>query len=60
MDPRVRGEPLLHGWVHVGGVVVHHQVQIDARVGAGDLTAEHEELLVAVPRGSHHEARRKS
>ena len=35
----------------VGGVVVHHQVQLAAvGVGAGDLLEEGQELLVPVPR----------
>jgi hypothetical protein len=33
----------------VGGVVVHHQVQVLAGVGAGDLAQEHQELGVLVP-----------
>ena len=41
--------PVPDGRVLVGGVVVHHQVQLHAGVGAGDLAQEDEELLVAVP-----------
>ena len=44
VHPRVRGQPGLDGVVLVGGVVVHHQVQLPAGaaravvgVGAGDL-----------------------
>src|SRR4029450_4799886 len=47
-DPGVGGQPLVHGGVLVGGVVVHHQVQLAVRVGAGYLAQEHQELLVAV------------
>jgi hypothetical protein len=34
----------------VGGVVVHHEVQLSVGVGAGDLFEEAQELLVPVPR----------
>jgi hypothetical protein len=36
--------------VLVGGVVVHHHVQLAARVGLGDQLEEVEELAVAVAR----------
>ena len=36
----------------VGGVVVHHHVQLPARIGGGDLFQEVQELLVAVPLGA--------
>lgn len=39
-DPRVRGQPLRHDPVLVGGVVVHHQVQLGVGVGARDLLEE--------------------
>jgi hypothetical protein len=35
--------------VLVRGVIVHHQVQLLAGAGAGDLAQEDQELLVAVP-----------
>ncbi len=41
---------LLASAVFVGGVVVHHQVQLAGGVGAGDLLEEGQELLVAVTR----------
>ena len=58
-EPRVRLEPVADVLVLVGGVVVHHQVQLDrltglvvedVAVGPLDLLEEGEELLVAVPR----------
>jgi len=33
----------------VGGVIVHHQVEVLLRVGLGDLLQEREELLLALP-----------
>ncbi len=48
-DPRVAGQPRLDRGVLVGGVVVAHHVQLDPRVGLGDLLEEPQELLVAVP-----------
>ena len=44
------GQPGLDVGVLVGGVVVHHDVQLAARVGLGDLLEEAQELVVAVPR----------
>jgi hypothetical protein len=41
-----------HLGVLVGGVVVADHVQLPARVGAGDLLEEGEELLVAVAGGA--------
>src|SRR3954462_10655136 len=46
---RVVGQPGLDVGVHVGGVVVHHQMQFAVGVGAGDLFAERQEFLVPVP-----------
>ena len=34
----------------VGAVVIAHDVQVNGRVGSGDLLQEPQELLVAVPR----------
>jgi hypothetical protein len=34
----------------MGGIVVHHQVQLAFGVDAGDLLEESQELLVPVPR----------
>src|SRR5512135_322921 len=50
MDLRVSGQPGFHLGVLVRGVVVHHQVQLDVGVGAGDLLEEGQELLVPVAR----------
>jgi hypothetical protein len=47
--PRVGGQPLADLDALVGGVVVHHQVQLAAGVGPGDLLEEAQEFLVAVP-----------
>lgn len=49
LEPGALGQPCLHlgGLVH--GVVVHHQVQLFARVGPGDLLEEGQELLEARP-----------
>jgi hypothetical protein len=33
----------------VGGIVVHHQVQLPVRIGAREVSEEGQELLVAVP-----------
>ena len=33
----------------MGGVVVHHQVQLPLGIGAGHMLEEGEELLVSVP-----------
>jgi hypothetical protein len=48
LDARVLGQPTADDWVLVGGVVVADHVQPPARVGAGDLLEEGQELLVAV------------
>src|SRR4051812_27526492 len=48
VDPRVRREPVADLDSFVGGVVVHHQVQLPVGVGAGDVFEEGEELLVPV------------
>ena len=48
LDARVRGESVADLDPLVGGVVVHHQVQLATGVGAGDLLEEREELLMAV------------
>ena len=48
LDPRVLGQPTADDRVLVGGVVVADHVQLSARVGAGDLLEEGQELLVAV------------
>jgi hypothetical protein len=48
-DPLVVGEPGFHGRVFVGAVVVAHDVQGRAGVGAGDLFEEGEELGMGVP-----------
>ncbi len=45
----VLGQPGLHVWVGVGGVVVGHDVQLAARVGLRDELAEGQELGVGVP-----------
>jgi hypothetical protein len=50
VDAGVGGQPVADLDALVGGVVVHHQVQLLVGVGAGDLLEEREELLVAVPR----------
>jgi len=59
LESRVRLVPFPHGWVLVGGVVVHHQVQLDrlagglidhVAIGPFDLLEEGQELGVAVPR----------
>ena len=39
--------------VLVGGVVVHHQMQLAVGVGPGDLLEERQELLVPVPLLAH-------
>jgi hypothetical protein len=41
-------EPGLDLWRFVGGVVVHHEVQVPFRVGAVELPEEREELLPAM------------
>ena len=48
VDPRVGGEPVADLDALVGGLVVHHQVQLAVGVGTGDLAQEPQELLVAV------------
>src|SRR5512135_3850433 len=45
-------EPDPDGGMLVGGVVVDHDVQFAARIGAGDLLEERQELLMAVPVGA--------
>jgi hypothetical protein len=47
--PRVGGQPRPDRWVLVGGVVVHHQVQLADGIGPGHLLEEGEELLMPVP-----------
>jgi len=47
-DPGVAGQPDPYVRVGVGAVVVAHDVQWHARVGAGDLAQKFSELLVAV------------
>ena len=42
-DPRVAGQPGVHGGVFVGGVVVTHEVQLLSRIGLGDLFEEAQE-----------------
>jgi transaldolase len=49
VDPRVRRQPRRHFGPLVGGVVVHHQMQLPVGVGPGQVFEEGEELLVAVP-----------
>ena len=49
VDPGVGRQPVADLDLLVGGVVVHHQVQLTFGVGPGDLLEEREELLVAVP-----------
>jgi hypothetical protein len=48
-NPWIGGEPVPDLAPFVGGVVVHHQMQLLVGVGAGDLFQECQELLVAVP-----------
>ena len=50
MDAGMAGQPGLDPLVLVGGVVVHHHVQLAARVDLGDQLEEVEELAVAVAR----------
>jgi hypothetical protein len=47
-DPRVPGQPGPHVRVLVGAVVIHHDVQLAARVSPGDLAQEPEELFGTV------------
>ncbi len=47
---RVVVEPVANFGLRVGGVVVHHQVQLPVGVGAVDLPQERQEFLVAVLR----------
>ena len=53
VEPRMLRQPRPHGRMLVGGVVVHHQVQIEVggRVLVDD-TQEPDELLMAVPLGA--------
>ena len=48
VDPWVGRQPGLHLRVLVGGVVVHHQVQLDVGVGPGHVLEERQELLMPV------------
>ena len=52
-EPGVRGQPAGHLGMLVGGVVVHHQVQLGAVAGVGvgtsQMLQEAQELLMAVP-----------
>ncbi len=48
LDAGVSGEPVADLDAFVGGVVVHHQVQLLVRVGAGEVFEESQEFLVAV------------
>src|SRR3954468_11319863 len=48
VDAGVLGQPRLDRGMLVGGVVVADEVQLDPRVGLGDLLEEGQELLVAV------------
>lgn len=48
VHPRVGREPVADLDPFVGGVVVHAQVQLALGVGAGDLLAKGQELLVSV------------
>jgi DNA-binding NarL/FixJ family response regulator len=45
LDPGVLGQPGLHLGVLVGGVVVHHHMQLPARVRLGDQLEEVQELV---------------
>jgi hypothetical protein len=49
LDAGMFGQPGPHGRGLVGGVVVQHQMQLTARIGAGDLLEEGG--LVAIPAG---------
>jgi hypothetical protein len=49
-DPGMAGQPGPDRGVLVGGVVVHHHMQLPTRVCPGDQLEERQELLVAVPR----------
>jgi hypothetical protein len=49
MDARVGGQPGPDLGPFVGGVVVHHQVQLTVRVRPGQVCEEGQELLVPVP-----------
>jgi len=49
LDPSVLGQPGLHIWVLVRGVVVADHVQLPAGVGPGDEFEEVQELGVGVP-----------
>jgi hypothetical protein len=53
LDPRLRGQPGAELDALVGGVVVHHQVQLALGIGPGHMLEEREELLVAVPVLAH-------
>jgi hypothetical protein len=53
VEARMLRQPRLHGGVLVGGVVVHHQMQIEVRRRAlVDDAQEADELLMAVPLGT--------
>jgi hypothetical protein len=49
LHARMAAQPGLDSLVLVAGVVVHDQVQLAARIGAGDRLEEGQELRVAVP-----------
>jgi hypothetical protein len=48
LDPGMLGQPGTDRRVLVGGEVVHHHMQLAARVGRGDLLEEGQELAVAM------------
>ena len=48
LDPGMAGQPGLDLGVLVGGVVVHHHMQLPTRIGAGDELEEVQELAVAM------------
>lgn len=52
VDPRVGRQPGLDPGVFVGGVVVHHQVQLAVGVGAGDVPQEGQELCAGAAAGT--------
>ena len=48
LDPGMAGQPGLDLGVLVGGVVVHHYMQLPTRIGLGDELEELQELAVAM------------
>jgi hypothetical protein len=48
VHPGMAGQPSLNPLVLVGGVVVHHHMELAARIGAGDEPEEVQELVVPV------------